>query len=287
MTKRIVHEPFGDAFGVYQSPSGGHHLVESVVLYMDVLGFSSFSAGPNAQEHLDELLKALTAAREEAMTDFSAGSHATTWFTDNLAVAFPVERLGDAAVAVSLAELMAARLQVGLAIRGYYWSGGIEIGPAYLERDFVFGPAIVDAVKLEKVEREQSGGLLPRVLLGSGAAAVKSVGVEGFVAALSRGLGVDFDSAKLADLELRRSDGQLTFVSYLDWMLLENRALGGSPETAHNLMVLHRDGIVSALQDLALEEGVRAKYRWLANYHDAICGLHFERELDLWVVSPE
>jgi hypothetical protein len=283
---RNPHEPFGDAFSAYRPPSGGHHLAESVVLYMDVLGFSSFSTGPNAQEHLDELLKALAAAREEAMTDFSAGLHATTWFTDNLAVAFPVERVGDPAIAVSLAELMAARLQVGLAIRGYYWSGGIEIGAAYLERDFVFGAAIVDAVELEKVERKQSGGSLPRVLLGSGAAAINSVGVEGFVAALSRGLGVDLDTGRLADLELRRSDGQLTFVSYLDWMLLENRALGGSPETARNLMVLHRDGIVTALQDPGLEERVRAKYRWLADYHDAICDLHFAGEPDLCVISP-
>jgi hypothetical protein len=89
---------------------------------------------------------ALQAAREEALTEFTAGPHATRWFTDNVAVAFPVERVGDAAVAVSLAELMAARLQTALAIRGYYWSGVIALGDAYLEPKFVFGPAVGEAV---------------------------------------------------------------------------------------------------------------------------------------------
>jgi hypothetical protein len=146
------HDPFGDAFVAYQPPSGGRRLAQSAVLYMDVLGFESFSTAADVQPHLDELLDALQAAREDALTEFTAGPHATAWFTDNVAVAFPVERVGDAAVAVSLAELMAARLQTTPAIRGYYWSGGIAPGDAYLEPKFVFGPAIVEAVKMERTE---------------------------------------------------------------------------------------------------------------------------------------
>jgi hypothetical protein len=92
------------------------------------------------------------------------------------------------------------------------------------------------------------------VLFSSAAAATKVVGKEGFVAALHRWTGMDFDAARIADLQLRRSQGPLTYVSYLDWMLLENRVLGQSHDTAFAHLELHRDGIVTALQDQALEE---------------------------------
>jgi len=278
-------EQFGDAFVAYQPPGGGRRLTQSAALYMDVLGFERFSTAANAQQHLDELLGALQAAREEALTEFTAGPHATTWFTDNVAVAFPVERVGDAAVAVSLAELMAARLQTALTIRGYYWSGGIALGNAYLEPKFVFGPAIVEAVKLELAEREHFGGTLPRVLLAPTAAATRSAGKEGFTAALRR-IGIDVDPTTVADLQLRHADGPLTFVSYLDWMLLENRVLKGSLGAAIAHLELHRDGIVTALQDATLGDDVHAKYRWLAQCHDAFCRQHFSDHPDLVLELP-
>ena len=285
MSDADPQEPFGDAFVAYQPPGGGRRLAQSAVLYMDVLGFERFSTAADAHQHLDELLGALQAAREEALTEFTAGPHATTWFTDNVAVAFPVERVGDAAVAVSLAELMAARLQTALAIRGYYWSGGIAVGDVYLEPKFVFGPAIVEAVKLERAEREHSGGTLPRVLLAPTAAATTSAGKEGFIAALGR-IGIGVDPATVADLQLRHADGPLTFVSYLDWMLLENRIVQGSLEAAVARLELHRDGVVTALQDATLGEHVHAKYRWLAQYHDAFCRQHFSDHPDLVLDLP-
>lgn len=278
MTKTDPHEPFGDAYIAYQKPGGGHQLSESAVLYMDVLGFAKLSVGPDAGRHLEALLEALQEARDDAMTEFTAGPHATAWFTDNVAVAFPVERVSNAATAVALAELMAARLQTGLAIRGFYWSGGIALGEAYLEPKFVFGRAIVEAVKMEEAEREQSGGSMPRVLLSPSAAAVQESGKAGFLAAVER-IGMHVDPGGVADLQLRRSDGPLTFVSYLDWMLLEQRVL--QMQTTHKHLELHRDGIVSALQDQTLGEHVHAKYRWLARYHDEFCREHFADLPDL------
>jgi len=253
------------------------------VLYMDVLGFANLSVGSDARKHLDELLEALQAARDDALTEFTTGPHATTWFTDNVAVGFPVERVGNAAIAVSLAELMAARLQTGLAIRGFYWSGGIALGEAYMEPKFVFGRAIVEAVRMERAEREHSGGAMPRVLLSPVAAAVKDAGKESFLSAFQR-IGMHVDPLSVADLQLRRSDGPLTFVSYLDWMLLEHRVSQRQTTLAH--LELHRDGIVTALQDRTLEEHVHAKYRLHARHHDDFCREHFADRSDLVLDLP-
>lgn len=266
-----VHEPFGSALGVYSQKDGRRVLADSAVLYMDVLGFAQFGTGPDAQRHLEALLHALPRAREAAFADFSDGVHVPTWFTDNVAVGFPVALVSHPAVSVSLAEMMAARLQLETARQGYFFSGGVALGPAYFEPDFVYGAALVEAVDQEKRDKAINGGALPRVILAPTAEAQPESGRQGMLEAHARD-GRVIDPSVLDGVCLRRSTvDDLTFVSYLDWMFLEFRVGPGEDEDAADYLVEHRDAVCSWLAEPDLDPRVHAKYAWVAGYHDVVC----------------
>lgn len=121
---------------------------------------------------------------------------------------------------------------------------------------------------------------MPRVLLTAHAAAVPNVGIKSMQATRDPKAGqIDCSGLKLR----RTATENLTYVSYLDWMILESRALDGKATDAEATLALHRDAIQGWLGNKYLPPRVVKKIRWLSSYHNEVCQDTFPTEDTLLV----
>ena len=121
------------------------------MLYFDLLGIASMARNPSAIEYLLRLRPALEDASDHAATDDPGESHASTWFTDNLVVATPIMgHFQDPEGALLFTFVNVSYFFLILLKEGFLGRGGIGFGDHYMDERFVFGPALIDAVEVEK-----------------------------------------------------------------------------------------------------------------------------------------
>lgn len=218
-----------------------------MVLFLDVLGTADPRTPGEAQEHLERTVAALERARDWGDSD-PADAHAyVSWFSDNLGYAIALDGADQDAVFGEIVEV-AQQHHCALVQSGFVARGGITCGLFYAEENVLYGPALNDAVALEKATR------MPRVALDSAAVdlAVRTMKVWG-------------DGPAAMARHVLAVDGDTVFVHYLE-------LLDWDEEEAPLSRVFLADHCALIVDNLAAQTGsVLDKYRWLAAYHDWFC----------------
>ena len=238
--------PSGDAYALFLDDQGKPILRECAVAYLDVLGIRNLSVAPERLETLRRLLTGLDHARDEAMLDSQESWQALSWFTDNVVVAFPIlPGQIDEEPALGSALRAATYIQLRMAIEGFLVRGGIAFGEIHMAPNVAFGPALIEAVELEK----QAGN--PRVLLSDHAVKLQRKVMKSYV-----------KGAAPQIYEMAVDSDNRVFVDYLHFWADEeddqNRFRQG--------FKAHRDQAKAGLEHA--DSRVQAKYEWLAGYHN-------------------
>lgn len=242
------------AFDAYVDAQGVPQFQHSCVLFWDIVGVRNFSRSPKALSHLVALSAALNQARARAgFEDDASGAHAihaVTWFTDCVSVGTPV--IGSVGIeqALGYTAIGASYLQLLMLDAGFLGRGGMAFGPHYMQEQLVFGPALIDAVDLEKETR------WPRVALTPEAAERNREVVRTFYS--------DPEDSPHADQYLVDEEDNAVFVDPLGGWLAEE-----DDENVANQLLSRQRGVVEAA--LARETGeVFRKWKWLADMHNHV-----------------
>ncbi len=236
----------------------------SIFCFLDVLGYTQFSRGA-AGEDLTARLRDYHAALmsgAELLRDPDRQSWfvhtdgqfdaAITGFTDNICLGFPIRYREDGEVELGQVLARIGRYQVEMAIRGYFVRGAIAVGDVYLDDMTVFGPPLIEA---HNAECEVA--VNPRIIVSQSARAVATehLGYYG-----------NSPGAPLTNDLKCDADGEW-FVDYLEsLMLAPDEGVFGAEE-----ILRHRDAIVANLERYSDTPRVRAKYEWVAGYHNWFC----------------
>jgi len=247
-----------------------------IVALLDVLGF---------RQHLDRYrnnsdrgLELYRAAWEGARIHL----HDTTvrWsqrvLTDNIVLIG--DSVGQEGPSLFDFILAAGRFQFELAIRGFWLRGAVCLGEVFEDGEFVYGAALAEAHSLE-VNAE-----FPRIVVSS---QLKSLAVREHL--------VSSKSSKVSDLaHLADANGMLPFIrdedqAYVDYLLCYHQKAMAKPSVeairnhagriAVGLEMAERDyesvfgDEQSSLAHKTAAARLRAKLRWLVNYHDSYCRL--------------
>ena len=137
----------------------------------------------------------------------------------------------------------AAWLQNALIAEGFFVRGGLSLGSLHLSDHLLFGPALVEAYDLES-----TAAVHPRIVLSRAAAATQRGTAD-------------------ASMLLCDDDGQ-TFIDYLG-------ASFDEPDDPSPLLQGHRDTVVDRLHRSRRHKRLWEKYRWLAEYHNAVVRARF------------
>lgn len=186
----------------------------------------------------------------------------SSWFSDNLGLAFPRQPGLDLAAVVGLTVVAAAAHQLSLALDGIFARGAITFGSFYADPDFIAGPALNRAVALEK-----AGGW-PRVTLDEDSTALAMYGLLEQEAA---GPSATWRSSLMVD------QNDVVFVNYLDSIEL----VVEEADRAREALRRHRDAVRRNL-DRSHSSEIHNKYRALATYHDdflAVCRQEYVEDL--------
>ena len=236
-------------------------LIPSFVCHVDILGYSQLSTEAiktnNGNQFLAKLRTALTKAYERVR------KHSKGWnnydlfsikvFTDNIVVGYPLPNVELDYGESELGHIFStfAEFQIGLAMEGFLVRGGIAFGDHYMDDEIVFGDALLEAVAQDK-----AGGP-PRISLAPSAVEVLQHHL-GFYGEASR-------SAQHQDL-LEDADGSI-FLNYLD------EAFVAFPDAGifFEVFEAHKDTIVKGLNKYKSNPDIRAKYEWVARYHNFVC----------------
>ena len=238
-------------------------MILSFVCYADILGYKSMSnaalkAGiDNGDLFLQRLHAALTNAYKR-MRDRSTGSEnrlnfIVKIFTDNIVIGYPLKDPGYDFGEPELGDIMWTfnELQLALALEGFFLRGGIALGYLYMDEDIVFGDGLLHAV-----EQDKSGGP-PRLSL-----------TPSTIEAVRRQLGFYGPGSWTPQYEslLKDADGTI-FINYLSDVFC------AFPDSGIDFESIRKHGsiISSNLQKFRGDPDVRAKYEWLARYHNFVC----------------
>jgi hypothetical protein len=212
-------------------------LHNQVCAFIDVLGGSQLFRGKDRQRAANFF--ALLSDFERRLNSYSGhfpkkrqAATLVKTFSDNIFVAFPFRSSSKAndqdVVHLFLSELEIQIHQLTI-IAGFPLRGAVTVGPLMFTDQFLFGPALVDAVNLEKE------AVFPRILLSQ---------------TLLRYVKPESPSARLV---VRDSDGK-SFLHYLGGLGLQ---------LAPHLYFVQR-GLLENIGKVR----ERQKYEWLAQYHN-------------------
>jgi hypothetical protein len=234
---------------------GEPKLIECAVLFFDLLGVSAMARGAKAEHELLRFNRTIRDAFPypigvEAAAGGDSAAYPTTVFSDSVVAAVPIPPTLPPALAIFQLALDVAQLQTELAGRKYFARGAITLDKFHFYDGLAFGPALVEAVSLER-----EIAVDPRIVLSPRA-----------VGALRGGRKqgperIPFDSGPL----LVDQDG-VVFVDYL------SGAFQADPEIdLPQTLRLHQTVVAEQLRGQATDFSRWSKYRWVAEYHNATC----------------
>ncbi len=245
-------------------------LRESFVCHADILGWSERSLKAirdgTAEEFLQKAQSTLKQAhrwvRKEVLKRVfgkQEPSYQVRTFTDNVVVSqalrTPDYDAGEPEFAGMLWVLQ--MYQALLSSKGFPVRGGIAAGMHYMDRDFAFGDALVEAVRMEEP------GSPPRIVLAP--SVMRLLGRQ------LRFYGGDIqDTPHYTDL-LMDNDGLV----FLDYLPVVFSAWPDGP-IWFELLSDHKDALEEALQETLSSPRVNEKYRWMAGYHNFVCNRFVE-----------
>lgn len=233
-----------------------HKLRESIVVFIDVLGFSKQILASTANGNGTELLKKLCRAIKHARTAFDfvylpplcCPTCEVKLFTDNIVIGFPIPEGKTMFEVMKSTVPKIAAYQCTFLEHGFFVRGGIAIGEHYMDRDIVFGPALIEAHSLESEKAKY-----PRIVFSAEAA--EFVDPEDQLSSLA-------------------ADIQLQYINYLEMEKC-------FPQGAIPRLEKHRKYVKENLNIYRDNSEVSPKYEWARNYHNDFCNINFPTEVGL------
>ena len=252
------------------SPNDTRLLRQALVCHADILGWSQRSLAAIENGTAEDFIEGARAALDEAygwirrdplegMLPDQVPPYEIRTLTDNIVVAHQMHSPGFDAGEPEFGSMMFVfqMYQALLASKGFPVRGAIAAGLHYMDKDFAFGDALVEAVGAER------SGAPPRIVLA-----------PSVVDLLERQL--RFYSGGIEDTPhyealLVDNDGEI----FLDYLSVAFMAVPDGPVWT-KLLVSHKRAIESALSDTTGDPRVHEKYRWMAGYHNLVCSTFVE-----------
>lgn len=246
----------------YLNEAGRPRLRQSIVAFIDILGFSESSTASasttDSQMLLDRIAAAIDDSRNFVRETIQDGDRtrnqrwATKFFSDNLAFGYPFEdSAADGAADVLFVIRSAQRYQLKMALNGFFVRGGMAQGPICLTDEIIFGSALIECYQLES-----KASIVPRIVLSE---SLRNTILR------SHDEKAGWRDRTAAEAICRDVDGWW-FVNYLD-------AARDSDGVQWSLIEQHKTSILKSLQHTTRHD-VLPKYGWACRYHNVFCHWH-------------
>jgi hypothetical protein len=253
-----------EAYGLFLDDEGQPRLINCAVLFWDVMGVRAMSTQPSHQALTDlrGLRAAVFRARDRANTEEEGFLRCSSWFTDNVVLAAPVWGPMDEELVIGPTQVDAAYMQLLMIDAGYLSRGAITYGPHFMDKSFVYGPALIEAHGLESGEGLADGDCVegnrwPYVIVSDGVADLNR--------AMAKAFNAEPEHSPLVR-ELLVDEDNVTFVNQLGiWIEEED-----DERMLERILPEMRTMIMSKLEQLEPEGRVWEKWRWLSDYHDYV-----------------
>lgn len=249
----------------YLDAAGQPLLRESVVAFIDVLGFSQMSVASTNQAEAQQVLNKISAAIEDsrhfarqlaaeqgaAQDAELQGRWSTKFFSDNLAFGYPLgESVEQQMAGAWFIVRCAQRYQLKMTLNGYFVRGALTKGLVCLTDEIIFGSALIESYQLES-----KTSIVPRIVL---AKPLQELLLQSHQT--KAGL-----FARAPQAICRDVDGWW-FVNYLD-AAIQDEAVQWP------LIAQHRASILESLSHTTRHD-VLPKYGWACRYHNLFCHWH-------------
>ena len=246
----------------YLDKTGRPRLRQSIVAFIDILGFSQSSTSCTSMEDAQRLLDKIAAAIDDSRSfvrepiadgESAVGSRwATKFFSDNLAFGYPFdEEAGNHASTAWFIIRCAQRYQLKMTMNGFFVRGALTHGPICLTDEIIFGSALIECYQLES-----KASIVPRIVLAEP--------LQQLVMKSYRANDGQFEPA-IEQAICRDVDGWW-FVNYLD-------AAQDSRGVQWELIEQHKTSILESLSHTTRHD-VLPKYGWACRYHNVFCHWH-------------
>jgi hypothetical protein len=252
-----------EATSAYLDEIGRPRLRQSIVAFIDVLGFSEFSTSSptleDSQRVLDKIAAAIDDSRHFVRQTIPDGERAlghrwtTKFFSDNLAFGYPFddETLDRASTAWFIIR-SAQRYQLKMTLNGFFVRGALTSGPVCLTDEIIFGSALIDCYQLES-----KASIVPRIVLSE---PLQKLVMDSHLANSAGRSDPSTGQAICRDV-----DGWW-FVNYLN-------AAQDSRGIQWELIEQHKASILESLSHTTRHD-VLPKYGWACRYHNVFCHWH-------------
>lgn len=227
----------------------------SYCAFLDVLGFSERIRASYKDGSADELLEHFHKILAKSIAQFEKGTAESMLyfksFTDNVVLAHP--RFSDDMESEFAFILWAINeYQFQMALKGFFIRGGLAVDQLFMDRNSVYGAALLEAYRLES-----KVAVNPVVVLCDNT--MKLVDKH-----------ITYYSGEIAPQlrhVLKGPDGRY-FLNYLTECIVEGDDRDYLDEKS---LRLHKKQIESALKTYAAIPTVFSKFAWLAAYHNYFC----------------
>jgi hypothetical protein len=244
----------------YLDDAGRPRLRQSIVAFIDILGFSHISSScasiEDSQRVLDKIAAAIEDSRgfvRQSVPDAENGQEnrwATKFFSDNLAFGYPFdEEITDKASTAWFIIRSAQRYQLKMTLNGFFVRGALTHGPVCLTDEIIFGSALIECYLLES-----KASIVPRIVL---AEPLQQLVMDSYRAGC---LQSDARQAICRDV-----DGWW-FVNYL-------QAAERDSVVRWEFVEQHKASILESLSHTTRHD-VLPKFGWACRYHNVFCHWH-------------
>lgn len=246
-------------------------LLESIVCFSDILGFSNMILKSTKTEESSLLLKNLHKTLKKLYQDLIEinPTGAFKAFTDNIILAYPKWEDGEGQYGSLVTSFM--DFQINMILEGYFIRGGISLGDYYGDKDFAYGPALIEAHYLES-----NLAIHPRIILSND--------MVNLVFQHMAFYEEDFNAPQSQEILWDKEDN-LYFVNYL-YSLEEEFQESYDYEKYLNRLKIHKEQIEIKLNEFKSNSKVLSKYSWSAKYHNYFCDNYLKPKVEIKELEP-
>lgn len=231
---------------------------KAIVTFLDILGFRDIVANSDATK-IHEILKIVEEVATPDTTEKWLYNPETIVFSDSIVRTRKINTEENIQYPIGLVfhELLdIVHAQSELIDHGILIRGGIAFGDIYIDKNQIFGPALIRAYDLENKFAKY-----PRLIVDP--ELIKELKQNKLLR--KYGHSVEQESEHISEL-VRQSDDGLWFIDYA--RAIESEL--NEPEMYPDFLIKHRDLIIKNSSNFKNYDKNMEKYVWLASYHNAL-----------------